>query len=211
MRKNLFGDITAVYKGNTKVAEYTYDAWGNCKIELDMSGYATRNPFRYRGYYFDNDLGMYYLLTRYYDPKTGRFINADSTEYLDPNAINGLNLYAYCKNNPIMYFDPSGCFLIMLGMISFFVMAVIGVTATFVAAAIDVAIVLTDIFNIIVEASRKFIENNNMDLEDVDRVFGSENNGSQDSSRVKILYERFGGPGEELTNAIKEEYGIPLD
>ena len=47
-------------------------------------------------------------MTRYYDPKTGRFINADSFEYLDPNKINGLNLYAYCGNNPIMNVDPSG-------------------------------------------------------------------------------------------------------
>ena len=47
-------------------------------------------------------------MTRYYDPKTGRFINADSFEYLEPNKINGLNLYAYCRNNPIMYIDPYG-------------------------------------------------------------------------------------------------------
>ena len=77
-RKNFFGDITAVYKGTTKVAEYQYDAWGNCTITLNKRNYATSNPFRYRGYYYDNDLGMYYLMTRYYDPKIGRFINADS-------------------------------------------------------------------------------------------------------------------------------------
>ena len=51
---------------------------------------------------------MYYLMTRYYDPKTGRFINADSFEYLEPKAINGLNLYAYCNNNPVMNVDPTG-------------------------------------------------------------------------------------------------------
>ena len=107
-RKNLFGDITAIYKGTTKVAEYVYDAWGNCTITLDKRSYGTKNPFRYRGYYWDENLGMYYLMTRYYDPKTGRFINADSFEYLDPERINGLNLYAYCGNNPIMNVDPSG-------------------------------------------------------------------------------------------------------
>ena len=107
-RKNLFGDITAIYKGTTKVAEYQYDAWGNCTITLNKRSYGTKNPFRYRGYFYDNDLGMYYLMTRYYDPKTGRFINADSFEYLDPERINGLNLYAYCGNNPIMNVDPSG-------------------------------------------------------------------------------------------------------
>ena len=107
-RKNFFGDITAIYKSTQKVAEYVYDAWGNCTITYETNGYGSRNPFRYRGYYFDSDLGMYYLTTRYYDPQTGRFINADSIEYLKPEAINGLNLYTYCLNNPIMYVDPYG-------------------------------------------------------------------------------------------------------
>ena len=107
-RKNFFGDVTAIYQGTTKVAEYVYDAWGNCTITTNVNGYGTRNPIRYRGYYFDNDLQMYYLMTRYYDPQTGRFINADTPEYLKPSKINGLNLYAYCNNNPVMNVDPSG-------------------------------------------------------------------------------------------------------
>ena len=107
-RKNFFGDITAIYQGATKIAEYNYDAWGNCTVVSDYNGYGARNPFRYRGYYFDSDLNMYYLMTRYYDPQIGRFINADSYKYLAPDSINGLNLYAYCLNNPIMYVDPYG-------------------------------------------------------------------------------------------------------
>lgn len=39
---------------------------------------AVNNPFRYRGYYYDEESGLYYLNSRYYDPQTGRFINADS-------------------------------------------------------------------------------------------------------------------------------------
>ena len=38
----------------------------------------------------------------------GRFLNADTVDYLNPESINGINLYAYCENNPVMYADPSG-------------------------------------------------------------------------------------------------------
>ena len=107
-RKNLFGDIIAIYQGATKKAAYLYDAWGNCTITQDTDGIGTANPFRYRGYYWDNDLQLYYLMSRYYDPATGRFINADSLEYLDPETIGGLNLYAYCGNNPVMFSDSTG-------------------------------------------------------------------------------------------------------
>ena len=49
-------------------------------------------------------------MTRYYDPKTGRFINADTPDYLDPETLGGLNLYAYCNNKPVLLFDPNGHF-----------------------------------------------------------------------------------------------------
>ena len=66
------------------------------------------NPFRYRSYYFDTETGLYFLKTRYYDPEIGRFISIDDISYLDPEIINGLNLYAYCGNNPVMGYDPNG-------------------------------------------------------------------------------------------------------
>ena len=69
---------------------------------------AKLNPFRYRGYYYDAGTGLYYLNSRYYDPTIGRFINADDISYIQPTDINGLNLYAYCGNNPIMFTDASG-------------------------------------------------------------------------------------------------------
>ena len=92
-RKNLFGDIVAIYLGATKMAEYAYDAYGNCTIVSQQAGVGTNNPFRYRGYYWDSDLGLYCLQTRYYDPATGRFINADSVEKIDPSVLCGLNLF----------------------------------------------------------------------------------------------------------------------
>ena len=109
-RKDVQGNIVAILSvsGNILV-EYTYDAWGKAKIE-DVSGIGLGeiNPFRYRGYYYDNDIKMYYLKTRYYDPEIGRFMTIDSISYLNPNVINGLNLYAYCGNNPVMGVDPNG-------------------------------------------------------------------------------------------------------
>ena len=123
-RKNLFGDITAIYQGATCVAKYKYDAWGNCTVcnpdgtaNTSASFIGNINPFRYRGYYWDKDLQLYNLQTRWYDPAIGRFISPDSIEYLDPESFGGLNLYGYCLNNPIMYVDPSGHFAITLSTI----------------------------------------------------------------------------------------------
>ena len=90
------------------MATYVYDAWGNCTITKNTNGLGTLNPFRYRGYYWDSNLGLYYLISRYYDPQTGRFINSDTLDYLDPETLGGLNLYAYCGNNPVMGVDPEG-------------------------------------------------------------------------------------------------------
>ena len=114
-RKNLFGDITAIYERDTCVAKYAYDAYGVCKVlnpdgteNTDSSFIGNINPIRYRGYYYDVATGFYYLQTRYYGPQTGRFINMDGLEYLDPETVGGLNLYAYCNCNPVMYVDPTG-------------------------------------------------------------------------------------------------------
>ena len=77
---------------------------------------ALKNPFRYRSYYYDTETGLYYLNSRYYDPGIGRFINIDDISVLDVTniALNGINLYAYCLNNPVNEVDESGYFLIWL-------------------------------------------------------------------------------------------------
>ena len=82
------------------------DANGNDLTESSHIG--VLNPFRYRGYFYDVETGLYYLQTRYYDPEIGRFITIDSTKFLDSFIINGLNLYAYSANNPVMNMDPFG-------------------------------------------------------------------------------------------------------
>ena len=132
-RKDVQGNIIALLDSSgTVVVKYTYDAWGNYAAEAldyydgkvqfknvdsdkafnaDYEKYkqlANINPFRYRGYYYDTETELYFLKTRYYDPEVGRFISPDSIEYLDPETINGFNLYAYCNNNPVSNVDPNG-------------------------------------------------------------------------------------------------------
>ena len=108
-RKNVFGDVTEIYSDNgTLVGKYSYTAFGECIVKVNEGGIAEKNPIRYRGYYYDEETSLYYLKSRYYDPVTGRFITIDDISYIDPETINGLNLYAYCGNNPVMYTDPNG-------------------------------------------------------------------------------------------------------
>ena len=110
--KNLQGDIVKVYnQSGGLLVSYTYDAWGNATISYSNNGQytnAAHNPFRYRGYYFDTDLGLYYLGTRYYDANTGRFISADSVIAGVGGSIHGYNMFAYCFNNPVNMSDSSG-------------------------------------------------------------------------------------------------------
>ena len=122
--KNTLGDIVAIRnESGSIVATYEYDAWGNVTVKGEYGIINTNstfigniNPFRYRGYYYDNETGFYYLQTRYYDPTICRFINADNYELVaELSSVAGqLNMYAYCNNNPIMYTDESGEIVISL-------------------------------------------------------------------------------------------------
>ena len=109
--KNLQGDVVAVYgEDGTKYAEYTYDAWGKLSTNYYNNGGSTgagKNPFKYRGYYYDSDLRFYYLNSRYYDQNTRRFVNADG--YVSTGqGILGNNMFAYCNDNPVSYVDKNG-------------------------------------------------------------------------------------------------------
>ena len=101
--QNLQGDIVGIIDSlGNEVVKYTYDAWGkplSCTGTMAAS-LGKLNPFRYRGYVFDEETGLYYLRNRYYNPIWNRFSNADSL-------ING-SLFVYATNNPIIKFDPNG-------------------------------------------------------------------------------------------------------
>ena len=130
-KKNLQGDIIGLFnEQNKQIAQYTYDAWGNvsCKILSNNVTVVANNqiheytisvldelaillnPFAYRSYIYDEETKLYYLNSRYYDPEIGRFINADDINILIPSScsINGLNLYTYCFNNPVVGIDQNG-------------------------------------------------------------------------------------------------------
>ena len=132
--KNAQGDVTGlVNSSGTQVVAYTYDAWGN---PLTTTGtmadtLGNLNPFRYRGYVYDAETGLYYLQSRYYNPETGRFINADNL--VDTEDLLGENLFAYCANNPVNHQDPSGHSLLGIIALSFARVAVTAIAAIAVA------------------------------------------------------------------------------
>ena len=107
---NLQGDVTGIYNSNGQlVTEYKYDPWGKV---LSVTGsmastVGQANPIRYRGYYYDSETGFYFLQSRYYDPETGRFLNADSQLNIG-ESITGNNMFIYCANNPVNNIDPDG-------------------------------------------------------------------------------------------------------
>ena len=111
--RDALGNINHIIdsSGNLMVS-YKYDEWGKLIDTITTSSFALilsgMNPFIYKGYYYDVETGLFMMGHRYYSPELCRFIQPDSIEYLDPSSINGLNLYCYCMNNPIMYADPSG-------------------------------------------------------------------------------------------------------
>ena len=107
--KNLQGDvISIVNKDAQTVARYSYDAWGVCTVTQNSAGIATINPFRYRGYYYDEETGLYYLQSRYYAANIGRFIIPD--KIFDSQILLFGNIHFYCNNNPTNSIDSNGHF-----------------------------------------------------------------------------------------------------
>ena len=97
------------------------------------------NPFRYRSYYLDTGLNLYYLKTRCYDPEICRFITIDDISYLAPDTINGLNLYAYCFNNPIVFCDINGTDPLVIAGVGFLGFALLALGVAMVGAMTQTA------------------------------------------------------------------------
>ena len=107
---NLQGDVVALIDANgTQVVEYGYDAWGNpiSKTGSLAATIGTLNPFRYRGYVYDEETGLYYLKERYYNPEWRRFVNSDSVLGI-VSKLKSHNCYEYCHSSPMVYGDSEG-------------------------------------------------------------------------------------------------------
>ena len=101
---NAHGDVVGlVNNSGTVVNTYKYDPWGNIIYETETID----NPIKYAGEYYDEELNMYYLRARYYDPGIGRFTSYDEIQGDISNPLD-MNRYVYCINNPIKYVDPIG-------------------------------------------------------------------------------------------------------
>ena len=111
--KSLQGDIVAILDENgNAVVSYGYDAWGAplwCTGELAET-LGKVQPFRYRGYVFDEETGLYYLRSRYYNAQWGRFVNADNVLNIcaTSNCNRVPNAFAYCSNGVIQRTDTDG-------------------------------------------------------------------------------------------------------
>ena len=108
---NQQGDVIRIVDTSGKtVAEYTYNGWGEILNVSNAKGseIGTLNPIRYRGYYYDSELNMYYLQSRYYDPVMKRMIASDDQSLIDEAGIKDNNLFSYCDNEPIARQDEEG-------------------------------------------------------------------------------------------------------
>ena len=103
--------VTNVYYNNSSspALTYTYNAYGEILSvnNLTTDNLSTLNPLRYRGYYYDSDTNLYYVKSRYYAPAICRFINADGLASTGQGFL-GCNMFAYCLNNPLVFFDDGG-------------------------------------------------------------------------------------------------------
>jgi RHS repeat-associated protein len=122
--RNQQGDITHLVDSTGVVSvHYLYDGYGTITYQTPSQSIGEMNPYRYRGYRYDEELSWYYLNSRYYSAATGRFLNSDGLlgEF---GSILSTNMYAYCVNNPVMNFDPSGESIVGIVLFTLFVYAV---------------------------------------------------------------------------------------
>jgi len=166
--RNQQGDITTIVDESfAAIVKYRYDAYGNTTVVSDTSGgiVSFYNPYTYRGYRYDSDIGMYYLNSRYYNPQIGRFLNGDGLLGETGNILS-TNMYTYCANNPVMYIDITGYIpswlklaLVAVAVVAVVAVAIAAVGIGVVAAATVIYAVASNISEIV--QTENFIDDNN--------------------------------------------------
>ena len=143
IRDCMLNIIGIINSSGVKLCDYKYDGFGNVTVtNYNNSNIGAINSIRYKGYYYDKEINLYYLINRYYNPYLGRFLTIDDPRNIDKYNINSLNLFTYCENNPIRGYDPEGEFIIT---ISIFAVSIIPAIMGAAMLALGINAVVTDI------------------------------------------------------------------
>ena len=196
--RNAQGDVIGLIDSDgVRVVSYAYDSWGKLisikdkdgkEVTTDTNHVGYKNPYRYRGYRYDTETGLYYLQSRYYNPEWGRFLNADGLVG-EIGKLLTANMFAYTLNNPVNMKDPSGHFPIA---------AIIPVIAI-VAVAVVTFIVIQNTVNLVADVVK---QNYNMwKLMSQSNKISSE---ESSPSRGKEITEA-GKPGTKSWNDAKKK------
>ena len=160
---NLQGDIAGILDGNGNVVvEYKYDAWGKL---LSITGtlkttLGLQNPFRYRGYIYDEETGLYYLRSRYYNSAVGRFVNADTIQNCYGSVLY-CNLYCYCLNNPAIFVDSDGYFALVaigLGTMLYMFAEALVTTAVYATTAVLAVATINEVVDLVTDISQSRVQ-----------------------------------------------------
>ena len=179
------------------------------------------NPFRYCGYYYDSEVGLYYLTSRYYDPVIGRFVNADGLVLAGSGMLSG-NMYLYCQNNPICCVDPTGAlgsfFDIPLSMADRMQMSQSMLDNYYAAKAIAERIENTPVLKVasdVWEDLGNFDRNNESEMKALESNYFSSYkgvpviriNGDRSGSFGAIFLTRVKRKDEDFMDVVRHEYG----
>ncbi len=99
LKRSLVIEVVTIGRPRKLGKQHEYDVWGKVIQKTE----SVPNPFRYTGEIQDEESGLIYLRSRYYDPSIGRFISQDTYEGELNNPLT-LNLYTYVENNPVLCF-----------------------------------------------------------------------------------------------------------
>ena len=210
--KDADGNVTG-YTEKT-YATYTYDAWGKLigitnsagtsiiNKQTTSTSLANLNPLRYRGYYYDNETGFYYLQSRYYDPTVRRFVNADMYTSTDSSSAIACNMFAYCANNPVNLVDYAGTlFEWVTDYIAWFNENVVTPTAKFVGGVIEDC----KNFDLSNKSEEKVLESNYFSYYKGVPVFRI--NGNRSGTVGAIFLTRESNNRQNPEDVVRHEYG----